>query len=787
MNDGTWTVHNVAEDDDAHWINMGWGSIGRVSLIGPLILLSISIAYGLYNQYAGNEIFWVSLMIIPIGILLWEIIDREGVSSIERALASWIMVLIAFPISEELNYLNTKYRNYAENTGEPLIELARLGEVLLSTIIFDLFLILGPLIITIIILRKGFNQENKEGLSYNADKFAYLGLLVLALMDTSGGLALFILYGIVIFNAIKYRHFFVMCVAPIILVAAEDNMMGSTDLIGSILIDLNFSNYDFAEIIILGMPRLSCIIITITASIILIKSMIDERRGLIEDGVREMPVVAATIWLAVGVWGMLPEASWALFTITIAMTFQNIFTGKLFFIPYAPAAMLFSLLTALTLDSNFSELTEGELISYSLFWMGIFSLTLHYLARSGLLYRWAKEGNEDENDKTGYELFDISIPNLDSIAGRKQLITNLQYWTLGGLLLSWDALFGIGTIFGAIWITWEVQKNGQKDLALLMPLLHAFALWNFIEQIDDTRWETIQNIIVGIILIGEGAIMTYVSSKSEIAWNWETFEFENEGTYFDWLDRLGMISIFYIITGIVWIMETADLDSLMYGMIAAYLCTVAIQGFQEETDSAWRRGLGGFGSLIAIFMLSTTINDPLYEAVTWLGLGIVAFGFGMMYMQRFGEDGDVYVGEQMVEAPATLIPPPITEEESIPEPVTEEVVEEVVEDVCEEVVEEVVEDVTEEVVEEKVLQPLLNKEIEQTITEDESIPEPVTKSSVEEDLEKLSLIETNQGFFFKLSPDILKNIKQALENTNYEGFKPVLEFDASGQIVLNFE
>ena len=33
--------------------------------------------------------------------------------------------------------------------------------------------------------------------------------------------------------------------------------------------------------------------------------------------------------------------------------------------------------------------------------------------------------------------------------------------------------------------------------------------------------ETIQNIIVGIILIGEGAIMTYVSGKSEIAWNWE--------------------------------------------------------------------------------------------------------------------------------------------------------------------------------------------------------------------------------------------------------------------------
>ena len=71
------------------------------------------------------------------------------------------------------------------------------------------------------------------------------------------------------------------------------------------------------------------------------------------------------------------------------------------------------------------------------------------------------------------------------------------------MLLSWDALFGIGTIFGAIWITWEVQRM-DKRFGLLMPLLHAFALWNFIEQIDDTRWETIQNIFRNYIN-GEGA------------------------------------------------------------------------------------------------------------------------------------------------------------------------------------------------------------------------------------------------------------------------------------------
>ena len=776
MKDGTWMVHNISEDDKGHWINRGWGSIGRISLIGPLMLLSISISYGLYKQYSGNELFWVCLMIIPIGILLWEIIEREGVSSLERALASWIMVLIAFPLSEELNYLKWKYDDHAGLTGN-MIDLPKLGEVFLSNIVFDLLLILGPLIITIVILRKGFNKENRDGVSYNADKFAYLGLLVLALLDTSGGLALFILYGVVIFNAIKYRHFFVLAVAPIIFIFVEDNMMGSNDLIGSLLNDINFSNYDLAQVTILGMPRLSHIIIAITAAAILIRSMFDEkRRGQLEE-LRELPTIAATIWLAIGVWGMLPETAWALFTITVGITLQNIFSGRLFFIPYAPAAMLFSLLTAFTLDGNFESLTEGELFSYSLLGMGMFSLILHSLARTGLLYRWAKDGqNEDESNGADESILGI-IPDLDSISGRKQLITNLQYWTVGGLLLSWDVLFGIGTICGAIWITWEVKKNGQKDLALLMPLLHAFALWNFIEQIDDTRWETIQNIVVGIILIGEGGIMTYVSSKSEIAWNWDTFEFKDEKSYFDWLDRLGMMSIFYIITGIIWILDTANLDSLMWGVISIYLSTVAIQGFQEETDSGWRRSIGGFGSLLSMFILSTTISDPLYQSITWLALGIVAFGFGMLYMQRFGDDTDVYVSEEH-DKPIEEV----AEEESIPEPVMEVVEEESIPEPVMEVVEEETG---------KDLQPLLKKEIEKEIAEEEeSIPEPVTEVVEEEVVEEIienNLIETNEGFFFKLSPEILNNVKKALKDTDYEGFKPVLEFDSSGQIVLNFE
>ena len=144
--------------------------------------------------------------------------------------------------------------------------------------------------------------------------------------------------------------------------------------------------------------------------------------------IRDMPNVAGGVWFAIGIWGILPEVSWVLFIITIGLTLQNWFTGKLNFIPYAPAAMLFSLLVAFTLDDNFSGITETELISNTLLGVGLFSLGLHYLARSGLLYKWADDPNNTENNGIINPL--NIMPNVESIDGRKKLITNLQYWTI---------------------------------------------------------------------------------------------------------------------------------------------------------------------------------------------------------------------------------------------------------------------------------------------------------------------------------------------------------------------
>ncbi len=699
MKNGTWLV-DTKEDDDV-WSENGWGKIGRISLIGSLILLSISISEVIV-KFTGNELYWVLLMALPLGILLWEISEEKEVSAKERAMASWILVFMAFPISLELNDLKWKYFEMVDS-NDIGHKIWLFGDVFLSNIVFDMLLILGPLVVTYLLIKRGLKIEGEK--AYNTDKWTYFGILALALLDTSGGLGFIVLYTIVIFNAIKYRHFAVLVVAPFTLIVLEDYMVSDGSIIAMLLDSIDFTSYDLKELTVLGMPRVSCLIITITASAVLIKSMID--RQMDTSPIREMPIVAASVWLAIGMWGVLPNAAWLLLIITFGLTAQNWFTGKLNFIPYAPIAATVSLLVGFTQDANFTDWSGTEILSYSLLGTGVFSLALHYLARSELLYKWA---DDVIGKRPSHEL----IVDLESKEGREKLLVNLQYWVVLSLILSWDAVFGIGTIIGAVWVTWEIQKNGQYNLILLMPALHAFALWNLVEQIDDTRWEDMQNILVGLVFIVEGIGFTYISSKSDLAWNWDSFEFEDEKTYFDWLDRLGIMSILFIISGIIWIMNTANMESLSWGIISIYLATVAIQGFQEETDSGWRRSIGGFGSILSLFILSGTIDNSLYQSLTWLALGIVAFGFGMMYMQRFGDQTDVFVGEEVA--------------------------------------------------------PIIEEEVEEEVA-------PIIED----------LIKTDEGFFFRLSPDILKNIRGALENTPHDGFKPILEFNADGQIVLNFE
>ena len=74
---------------------------------------------------------------------------------------------------------------------------------------------------------------------------------------------------------------------------------------------------------------------------------------------------------------------------------------------------------------------------------------------------------------------------------------------------------------------------------------------------------------------------------------------------------------------------------------------VAIQGFSKGNDARWRRGYGGFGSLVTAFIFANTLDSDIFTALGYVFLGILGFGYGAMFSQRIGDEGEIYVaGEQ---------------------------------------------------------------------------------------------------------------------------------------------
>ena len=731
---GDWILQEV-ESTDTSWEDEGWGSIARISLIGPLILFTIAISF-VNPEGLAKDIQWVLLTSLPLALLTWEILDDEEASAAGRAVATWTLFLIALPISLQLN-------DYSD------------GDLLLGSLLFDAILISGPLVVSTVLNRRGINEET---VSLTADSWALAGLLLIGILDTSGGLVFLALYTLVIVNSFRYRQTTILAWAPFALILMGDRMVRDGDLVRWILDKFDFTAYDLTEITILDMSRFSCVIMSLTAAFILTRAIIDRRSE--EENIRSMPTIMPSFWLAIGMLGVLPEVSWLLLILTVLISIQSWLTGKLDFIPWVPFATILSFLIGFSADENFNDFTAMQIFSHSLLGTGLFTMIIHQAADRGVLYRWADEANDTEP-------YLKSSFDLKSITGREELIKTMRIWTMVCLVLSWDAVYGFGTVIGAVWITWEVFGKGQSNALLLMPMLHGFALWNLMEQVLPAE-QMAQDWLVGLLLIAEGAAFTWLASNSEVAWNWEGFEFEDENTYFTWLDRIGMMSIGYVLTGVLWILGSTELDSLTWGVVSIYMVTIAIQGFKEETEAGWRRGFGGFGSIISMFILSTTIETATYRALVWLALGILAFGFGILYMQRFNEDeapvyavlpADGNTVQEVVELDTTdddnsenaILMTSKSEEIVIPEPVLE-------------------------------TEPVLE-------------PEPVVKSQtlsermdriVEKEAET-GLVGTEEGFTFRLPPEVLSNIRESLKTTPHEGFMPVLDFDSRGNVILNFE
>ena len=735
----SWVVPD-AETLEHNPEDSAWGPLGRMSLIGPMILFTVAITSVGISDLAEN-LLWTLLMIIPIGIIVMEVIDEEEASSNGRMIATLTMIAVAAPMAYSLNMAR-----------------ADADIVLASTIIFDLILLAGPLGVSIMLAKKGLNDDS---LNRFADITTLLGLLILGLLDTSGGLLFLPMYILVFQRALTHRQNLVLCIAPIafLFYATDygDRFISDGAVVGEILAFIDITAYDPAEVTILDLSRFTFLIIAVTNLIILAKGVLDRQYGIGENEI-QAPMTIPAFWLTLGMFGVLPEASWLLLTMTILLAMYSILTGKLEFIPWVPTLAFVSFLVGFSNDSNFNHFSATDLLTHSLLGTGFFALILNQASERGWLYKWADEAVDVSDSIT-------TSFHIKTKQGRERLTTVLRIWTIVCLTFSWTAFKGIGTIIGAIWATYDVFVNGQKYAILALPLLHAFAVWNVLEQFDQT--EVVQDLLVGTVLMITGLLFTLIATKTGLAWNWELFDWSDENEYYSWIDRVGLLGIAYFLIGITWAIGEAEEDAMLWAIWATFLSGVAIQGFRDETETPWRRGLGSLGSIFSLFMLSFTFETELYTYITWMFMGVVSLGFGFAYISRMGEVSTLFAPDYTDAKEAIIMQ---SDDEggslSIPEPVLEEVEDAEIEE----------EDAEEEVEEE-------------AETEEEAVEEVIEEEAVEEVVEQKVATQpsaSHSNFDLQLSPPLMSAIQNSLANTPHDGFRPVVSIAPNGNLKIDF-
>ncbi len=539
------------------------------------------------------------------------------------------------------------------------------------------------------------------------------------------------------------------------------------------------------ESTVFGLSRFSCVIIALSALVLNVRAVQDKRLGNPKGN--DTPIVIPAIWLFIGMIGILPEASWLLLALALLVTFEAWLLGRLEIMAVMPFAFFVSFLIGFEADSNFNY--DGwDLISYSLLGSSIISLGMYQMCIRKTMYKWAEDAEGADFYANGNAFA------TKTQAGREQLEKLLYGWSIGGLTLSFNAFKGIGTVIGSVWVAWDVITRGQKYMALVLPLLLSLSYWNLTNEFE--LGATAESYVVGIILTLSGAAMTVISSKPEIAWNWEKFNWKDEVEYYGWIDRVGQLAICYILTGLAAIISFGlDLESMLWVVWAIYLSGISIQGFRDETETPWRRGLGSFGCLFSLFMLSTTLED-IYTYITWMGMGVVALGFGFAYIARMGEENallDQSYSEALMQMntegggglvkEVTELPPSRMQAIESKETKEDVEVEEDIEVVEDEEDIEVVEDEEDIEVEEEIE--------EETEVEDDS-QYAILESNEDESLAptqpiKSEHIQTSSvPFDVILHPSMSQIIEQQLRNTPHEGFKPVIGVSPNGNIKIDF-
>ena len=292
--------------------------------------------------------------------------------------------------------------------------------------------------------------------------------------------------------------------------------------------------------------------------------------------------------------------------------------------------------------------------------------------------------------------------------------------------------------------------------------------------------------LIGGIFFVEGAVMIYLSSKTDRIYDSKIFTWKDDDEFFTFIEYMGFSGVVAALTGVIYAFSQ-DQTEIAFFLTAAILTALAITGFNEtQAQVRWRRGLGVFGSVLTMFSLYMYLDgtgDVLFRSLTLVLTGLLALGYGFMYMQR----------RSMFDVQDVVIPQVFGNTVVPQRPVPEAVVDDE-EDDMEEDVEEENDDIQEHEIKtestsveekgstdaEEMELLKLGEELEEELDE---IVKPIGNATTN----NIGYIETAEGFDVRLPKESIEQITRTIAMTPHEGFKPVVRVNMLGQIVLDFE
>ena len=733
---GNWVLKVREEESELKIINGAWSTLARPSILASLVLFTLSLSTINYSVWDSNP-YLVLLLLFPVAALVVEILTMDFISSGTRATGVGLLVFIAAPLSVKIGTFEGTH---------------------MAAILMDAILVLAPLGVNAVINKRGVDHE---GLNRTGDAIAYLLLLVLASLDVSGGLLMVPLAVLVAVQTLKYNFNGIGLVIPLIFLTPSSSWFDD-GVLGGVLNALPemFANYFLNYH---SGPFIAFFGIFVCAHMSLNLFNLHKQQERPESAT--FIAIISVIWLSVGLLSCLPDGYWIPTFATFTLMFYLRSVDKSEALPYTIGLLFISLIIGFTSSNSFAELSDAEAIGWSGFICGVTGTILGLMHQFGKLFLNAT-------------LDDTELRSQDSTAGLALQIGSL------GFIVSFDIFHGIGPILGFIMLTWSALKKGQENSLLLLPILLTFSIYNLMIQseIGDGDQRTI---IAGTALAIQGILLSVLSTKDDIVYDWEAFHWESDEKFFAYMDLLGIAGVTYSIIGVYMGLNPVELTSVAYILMTVYLIVIGVQGFSPENDSRWRRGLGGYGSILTSLLFANSLTSGLFGALGFVLMGMVALGFGFLFMQRMNEDNSIYVGTDM----------PARTEDGLKNDDSEALSSSVNEDVEDETAslddavadEEKPSQKDAKVEKTTPKQPKDDVEKQTTTSSKTTNEQAPTQDTASAKLEKSGLLMTDKGFAVRLPADAVDNIIKTLSVTPHEGYDPVVAFGAGGQIMLTFE